>query len=117
MLSSYFADGEEARLVEHISRYVFGNPMLVPFDDQIYDSHGASLFITHLFAKLQVNGELGSGDREVGLGMLVMALQDETRLAAEILKDGRLKSFLERVPAIFEFVSEPQEAGQFLRLF
>ena len=46
-----------------------------------------------------------------------MALESETRLAAEVLKDGRLKSFLERIPFIFDSVSEQEEADQFIRVW
>ena len=103
--------------MDRTARHVFSNPALVPFDDNFYDSYGASQFIEHLFMKLQGNGEKSSDDREVGMGMLATALENETRAAAEVLKDGRLKSFLERIPYIVDSISEQEEADQLLRVW
>ena len=117
MISSYFSDAQEARVVGQSARFIFSNPTLVPFGDAGYDAHGVAQFLEHMFVKLQSNGDGGSDDREVGLGMLSKALENETRLAAEILRDGRLKVFLERLPTMFESANAEGEASYLVRVW
>ena len=115
MISSYFASAEETGLQGQTASFLFDNPDILAFSDLYYDDRGAGKFADAIFANLDHKGRDGSDRRELGLGMLSKALETETRLAGEVLCDGRLKQLIDRLPTLFDAVEGEGEARSLVR--